>query len=214
MKFVLSLAGIIFFILGCEPEYYQLDVSTSGHGTFEITPQKNEYEDGETVLINAIADSGYKFRRWEGSTLSSKSNPLSLVMDGHKNIRVVFGVPVEPDLSGTWESELYPITFEIKQPDPFEKELTGKMIVEETIYGTLVYNIVGFNRSPQVDMNCTKQGFYEVRFSGMIESYNRINGNLTEAGYHLDCDLIRVTDTPLPKKKLPFVFNKIQEEGL
>ena len=213
MKLVTSFLILAICILGCEPEYYKLDVSTSGQGTFEITPQKNEYEDGETVVITAFADSGYKFRRWEGSTLSSKSNPISLVMDGHKNIRVVFGIPVEPDLTGTWESEQYLITFEIVQPDLFEKNLNGRMIVQTIYNTTLIYDVVGFNRSPQIDMNCNKQGYYEVKFSGMIENINRINGNLTEAGTGYDCDLIRVTDSPSSNKKQPFAVHKIQEEG-
>jgi hypothetical protein len=123
MKLVIAIIFLALCILACETEYYKLDVSISGDGTYETVPNKTEYEEGESVTITAFSDSGWRFRRWEGSTLSSRTNPLKLVMDGKKEIRVVFGIPIEPDLTGQWECEEYLITFEISQPDPFEQDL-------------------------------------------------------------------------------------------
>ena len=212
MKLVSAIIFLALCILGCETEYYKLDVSTSGNGVYEITPEKSEYEEGESVTIAAFADSGWKFRRWDGSTLSSKSNPLSLVMDGHKNIRLVFGIPVEPDLTGTWESEQWLITFEIEQPDLFEKDLKGKMIVQTIYNTTLVYDVLGINRNPRIDMNCTKSGYYEIVFYGQLVNSNRIDGSLREAGEYYDCDLVRVNDSPSSREKQPFVVHQIQED--
>ena len=209
MKLVIAIIFLALCILGCETEYYKLEVSTSGNGVYEITPQKSEYEEGESVTIAAFADTGWKFRRWEGSTLSSRTNPLKLVMDGKKEIRVVFGIPIEPDLTGQWECEEYLITFEISQPDPFEQDLNGKMTVQTIYNTTLIYDVLGFNRNPQIDMNCTKSGYYEVVYEGVLANSNRINGSLREAGDYYECDLIRVTDAPLNKKRLPFAVNKI-----
>jgi hypothetical protein len=210
MKLVSSILFLALCILGCEREYYRLNVSIAGNGTYEITSQKNEYEEGETVTLTAIADLGWKFRRWDGSTLSSKSNPLSLVMDGHKNIQLVFDKPIEPDLTGIWLSKQWAIAFDIEQPDQFE-ELRGKMTILLSNGLTLVYNITGLNNSPQVRMTCSKSGYYEIYFNGMVENDNLINGRLIEEGLAIDCDLQRYTDSPLSVERLPFEFKKLKE---
>lgn len=210
MKLVTLILLFSLCILGCETEYYKLDISISGNGTYKITPQKSEYEEGESVTITAFADSGWKFRRWEGSTLAIKSNPLSLVMDGHKNLRVVFGIPVTPNLTGIWESEQYLINFEIEQLDEFEKDLEGKMNVILNDGSKIVYNVTGFNNSPQVKMTCTKSGYYDISYNGASVNDNRIIGALTEAGDQYTCHLNRVTDSPVNRERIPLAVNKIQ----
>lgn len=211
---LLLLACLSLSLISCEPERYKLTVSISGNGAYKIVPEKNEYEEGETVTITAIADSGWRFRRWEGSTLSSKSNPLTLVMDGKKDIRVVFGIPIEPDLTDTWEGEQYLVTFEIEQPDPCEKDLKGKMIVTLNGGSKLIYNVTGSNNNPQIRMTCTKSGYYDVYYNGTLINNNYINGYFVENGATLDCDLLRATESPLPKNRLPLAVNKIKEEEI
>lgn len=210
MRQLIALGIIGLLLLGCESEYYKLNVSVSGEGTYEIVPEKTEYEEGESVTISAISDSGWKFRRWEGSTLSSKTNPLVLVMDGKKEIRVVFGIPVEPDLTGKWESEQYELSFELEQPDPFEKAIKGKMNIKLKNGSTIVYNVTGSNNSPQVKMTCTRSGYYDINYNGASVNNNRIIGSLTEAGIQYSCHLNRVTDSLANGDRKLLAVNKIQ----
>lgn len=211
MKALIVALGISIFLFGCETEYYKLSVSVSGNGNYQAVPEKAEYEEGETVTITAYADSGWRFRRWEGSTLSSKTNPLKIVMDGKKDIRVVFGIPVEPDLTGQWECYFYLITFNIEQPDPFEKNLKGNLNIKLNDGSTVVYNVTGSNNSPQVVMTCTRTGYYNITYNGTLVNDNRITGYLTEAGVQYSCNLNRVTDSPLNGERIPFSVHKISD---
>ncbi len=205
---LLLLACLSLSFISCEPEQYKMTVSISGSGAYKIVPEKNEYEEGETVTITAIADSGWRFRKWEGSTPSSKTNPLTLVMDGQKNISVVFGIPIEPDLTGTWESEQYLVTFEIEQPDPFEIDLKGKMIATLNTGSKLIYNFTGSNNNPQIRLLCKKSGFYDINYHETLINDNHIDGYVVENSVAYDCDLLRVTESPLLKNRLPLAVNK------
>ena len=98
MKGMLLLILIGLFLNCCseEPsssdEFYKLTISVLGRGSYDVFPDKSEYTNGESVTITAYADSGWKFRRWEGNILSNV-NPLQLNMNEDKTIRVVFGIP-------------------------------------------------------------------------------------------------------------------------
>jgi len=215
MKNILAITTACLILISCQTEYYKLSVSVSGNGSYKVSPEKNEYEEGETVTITAIPDSGWKFRKWEGSTLSTSNNPLQLVMDGKKDIRTIFAIPVEPNLSGTWESQQFLITFELQQIDPFETDLKGTMRAKTNLGTTLTYSITGDNLNPQVKMQCKKSGYYDVYFNGTFVDDNFIDGYLIEAGATYDCDIIRVSDSPLLKERQPFAANiteNIKEE--
>jgi len=207
--FIIVIVGLL--ALGCETEYYKLSVFVDGNGTYKIEPEKNEYEDGETVTISAFPDSGWKFRRWDGNTQSTKTNPLKLVMDGKKEITTVFGIPIEPNLTDTWEGEQYVITFNIKQPDEFEPDLNGSLTITTISGSKLDYSVTGNNNSPFVQMTCKKSGYYDVRYTGSIENENYIEGYFTEAGVHYDCNLIRTTEVPFNKERIEFVPTKIKK---
>ena len=204
MKKILIIVTISLIMLACETEYYKLSVAVDGSGTYKVEPEKSEYEEGETVTITATPDSGWKFRRWDGSTLSNKTNPLKLVMDGKKDITTVFGIPIEPDLSGIWEGEEYVITFNIKQQDEFEKDITGSLTITTISGSKLVYTVQGVNNSPFVQMTCKKTGYYDVRYTGSIVSADYIEGYFTETGVHYDCNLIRGSNLQLQKERIPF----------
>ena len=208
MKKILAIFISCVILIGCQTEYYKLLVSVSGNGSYNVSPEKNEYEDGETVTITAIPDSGWKFRKWEGSTLSTSNNPLQLVMDGKKDIRTIFAIPVEPNLSGTWESQQYLITFELQQIDPFETDLKGTMRVKTTLGTTLSYSISGDNLNPQVKMQCKKSGYYDVYFNGIFVDDNFIDGYLIEAGATYDCDIVRITGSSLTKDRSPLSIGR------
>jgi hypothetical protein len=211
MKSFFVLLLTILLVWGCEPENYKLNVTVEGQGSFEVYPNKSEYEEGETVTLTATADTGWEFRRWDGSLFTSKENPMKLNMDSEKSVRLIFDIPIEPNLTGTWESLQYLITFTINQPDPFEKEIEGRMKVI-TIYGnTLSYEVAGQNLSPDVKMKCTRNGYYDVYFNGTFTNENSIDGRLVEAGTVYDCDLVRMTNSPQLKNRIPLAIKKITE---
>ena len=207
--FIIVIVGLL--ALGCETEYYKLSVFVDGNGTYKIEPEKNEYEDGETVTISAFPDSGWKFRRWDGNTQSTKTNPLKLVMDGKKEITTVFGIPIEPNLTGTWEAEQYLITFNINQQDEFEQDLNGSMELIDIYVGKLDYSVQGINDSPFVQMTCKRSGYYDIRYTGNIVDENYIEGYFTQSGERDNCNLIRTTVAPLTKERIAFIPTKIKK---
>lgn len=60
-----------------------------GFGTVAIDPQKPFYLHGEQVTLTATANPGSTFSGWSGSA-SGSTNPLTVVMDGNKNINANF----------------------------------------------------------------------------------------------------------------------------
>ncbi len=70
-------------------EYFKLTTVSSGNGTIETLPQTSYFENGAHVTINAVADAGWRFDRWEND-LSSTSISESITMDSDKNITAVF----------------------------------------------------------------------------------------------------------------------------
>lgn len=71
---------------------FSLNVSAS-NGTVQKTPEEVSYEPGKMVKLTATANSGYVFAGWAGdigSSQKSYKNPLSLKMDGQKNITAQF----------------------------------------------------------------------------------------------------------------------------
>ena len=211
MKNILAIIVLNIFLLGCQTDYYKLSVYVNGNGMYKVSPEKNEYEDGETVTLTAIPDSGWKFRRWDGSTLSTKTNPFKLVMDGRKEITTVFGIPIEPNLTGNWDGDRLPITLVIKQPDEFEQNLIGHLVI--TLSGDeYIYDITGINNTPSVQLSCKKSGYYEIRYTGNVINDNRIEGYFTEAGDHYDCSLFRLTSSPIHKEKIPHLVKEVENE--
>lgn len=57
-------------------------VSDPGEGTFQ-------YDDGETVLLQAAPDAGYHFVRWSGN-FSTNENPATIEMDGNYRVTANF----------------------------------------------------------------------------------------------------------------------------
>ena len=213
MKIILCLTIAGLFFISCSEdsnspdEYYKLTMSVLGEGSYEVFPVKEEYKSGESVTITAMADTGWKFRKWDGN-VNSSSNPLQLTMNENKSIRVVFNIPFEPDITGFWDGVEYWIRFQVNQLDIFDSTLTGKFFIYHSDGSKLEYSVTGFNRSTLIKMYCSKQGYYQIEYIGEWVNNNLINGELVEAGYHYECDLVKVTNNPLPKERLKFFPKK------
>ena len=193
-----------------QPKFYKLSISISGQGSYEVLPDKSEYEEGETVTITANAENGWGFRKWEGSIISDK-NPLLLTMDGNKTLRAVFDVPFEPDITGKWAGVEYLLTFEIEQPDIFDSSFVGMLFVETINGNTLEYTVSGYNRSPLVIMYCDKAGYYQVVYTGWYANSEKLDGGFKENGIYFECDLLRISDYPLPESRMFLSPNKMIE---
>ena len=205
----LIVCSLFLLLLICCTEEYNLSVEVSGRGEYEVTPQKNNYEEGETVTITAIPDSGWLFNKWLGS-VNTSYNPLSVRMDGDKYLELVFSIPFEPSMSGDWEGIQIPATFHIQQA-PFDSSLTGTLILPSPNGGNLEFSVTGYNRVSVIVLNCKKAGYYDILYTGWWVNNTRIDGGFTEAGIYYKCDLLKSTDSPIAGNKTPFFPKKISE---
>ena len=208
MKMLVCFFSFILLLVGCSDEVFNLSVQVSGKGTYEISPQKSFYEDGETVTITATADSGWKFNRWLGD-VNTNNNPLHLTMDGNMSIQLVFSIPFEPTMSGSWESVQYPIDFHIHQVSIFDSSLTGTMVINIPSGGVLEYSVTGYNRVSVIIMKCKKTGYYDITYTGWWSNQSKVVGRMQEAGIYYDCDLIRQGEAPFSDKRIPFTPKKL-----
>lgn len=67
---------------------FALEVSAL-HGEVERNPDKPLYEAGEQVVLTAVPAPGYEFGEWNGDAAGA-ANPLTLTMDGDKQIVATF----------------------------------------------------------------------------------------------------------------------------
>ncbi|HEY9160728.1 MAG TPA: hypothetical protein VIS94_06555 [Desulfomonilia bacterium] len=76
-----------------EPEdvVYTLSVATSGNGTVTYTEAGDDggYKKGETLVLTATPDSGWRFDHWEGS-ISSTQKTVSIKVSGNLSVTAVF----------------------------------------------------------------------------------------------------------------------------
>jgi outer membrane protein assembly factor BamB len=68
---------------------YHLYVSARPSGDVQLQPSLSVYEPGQVVELTAIPRAGQTLLRWEGDA-QGRDNPLTLMMDGHKQIVAVF----------------------------------------------------------------------------------------------------------------------------
>jgi len=68
---------------------YTLTVTDSGNGFITKNPDLSSYDSASSVQMTATPSSGYSFTAWSGDA-SGSTNPLSLVMNGNKNVIAAF----------------------------------------------------------------------------------------------------------------------------
>ena len=69
---------------------YTLSITAVG-GSVTKSPDKASYNHGETVSLQAFADTGYNFVNWTGD-VSGSSNPATIVMDADKSVTANFAI--------------------------------------------------------------------------------------------------------------------------
>lgn len=71
---------------------YLIEREVLGNGSIVLTPNQEQYGEGEIVSVLAVPDPGWRFVRWE-EDLTTSANPAELEIDGPKLIRAVFEEP-------------------------------------------------------------------------------------------------------------------------
>jgi uncharacterized repeat protein (TIGR02543 family) len=87
-KAVLYMLFTTVLVYGLNSQTYTLAISIDGSGKVDVDPLKESYN-GERVTLTAIADEGWNFHEWKGST-SGKANPRNIVMNENKFIIAEF----------------------------------------------------------------------------------------------------------------------------
>lgn len=208
MKFLI-LCSLLLIALICCTDEYELTVEVTGNGTYEVAPQKSNYEEGESVTITAFPDTGWLFNKWSGS-VNTNYNPLNVRMDGDKYLELFFGIPFQPSMNGDWEGIQLDLEFHIQQ-SLFDSVLTGTLVLHLPNGTNFTYSVTGYNNVERIVMNCEANGAVDVRYLGTWSGSAKILGGATEAGVYYKCDLQRAGDSPLPKFRQPFVPSKIIE---
>ncbi len=68
---------------------YTLTTTTSGQGSISRSPNNTSYASGASVTLTANPANGYVFSGWSGDA-SGSTNPLTVTMNGNKNITATF----------------------------------------------------------------------------------------------------------------------------
>ena len=89
MKKLLKLF-LLLVVVSCteDPILYTLTTSSNPPEGGTLTPETSQFEEGETVLLNATPSEEYTFFNWVGATGSGAST--SIVMDSDKTVTAVF----------------------------------------------------------------------------------------------------------------------------
>ena len=77
----------ILILIGCEkdPIKYNLTVAVTPFEGGIVNPSSGNYNEGETVVINAVPNNFYAFKNWSGSWAGT-SPTIILTMDSDKQI--------------------------------------------------------------------------------------------------------------------------------
>jgi uncharacterized repeat protein (TIGR02543 family) len=95
---------------------YSISISAS-NGSVGCNPSAALYDSNATVLLTVTATTGYSFTSWSGD-LTGNTNPVSITMDGNKNITATFS-PVSYSISYTLNGGTNagnPVTYDITTP--------------------------------------------------------------------------------------------------
>lgn len=76
---------------------YNLTLNASTGGAATGLPKKTFYSDGESAVLSAIPDDGFRFAGWSGA-LTGKGNPRSLVMNSNQTVTALFESLPDPHM--------------------------------------------------------------------------------------------------------------------
>jgi hypothetical protein len=83
------------------PPTYLLTVTVVGAGGVMKDPDQSEYQQGEQVILTAVADPGWVFTGWSGG-LTGDANPATLVIEVDTNVTATFEQEPPPVVNVTY----------------------------------------------------------------------------------------------------------------
>ncbi len=100
IKFMLIISMMLTIVLGisfCKDkpdtntDQYTLTINKTGNGTVTSNPDPTggNYDEGTSVTLTAVADSGWSFDGWSGD-LSGSNTTETITMDGNKTVTATF----------------------------------------------------------------------------------------------------------------------------
>ncbi len=140
LAFILTLFIFMTTFISCKPDGYILSVivSPENKGTITVEPEKDIYNDGESVTITASPIQDYVFDSWYGD-FNSEDNPATITMDNNKFIAGGFRriKPVITVLQGTDEIISGIDTYDFGQADNGSTDTSTEFTIENTGEGEL-----------------------------------------------------------------------------
>ena len=85
-------------------EEFTITTEVTGEGNIELSPDKQKYEEGETVEVKANAASNFTFISWDGD-LNGSENPVTITITKDMSIKVEFKDKPEEEFTITAEKE-------------------------------------------------------------------------------------------------------------
>src|SRR5262249_46379429 len=70
----------------------RLTLRTFG-GSVQVSPDQEDYQTNDTVILTAVPDSGLTFLGWAGD-LAGVTNPATLTMRSNRIVQATFGLPL------------------------------------------------------------------------------------------------------------------------
>ncbi len=73
-------------------QFFTLETTSGTGGSIDITPNQEQYENGDLVILTAVPDNGYYFVQWSGDVPFGQENndQITLTMDDDKNVAAQF----------------------------------------------------------------------------------------------------------------------------
>jgi len=86
--FIMLVLSLGLMVVACT-NHYSIETEVSEGGVIEISPTQDEYEEGEEITLEAVADASYEFVEWSGD-LEGEDNLVDLKVDEDMNIEAQF----------------------------------------------------------------------------------------------------------------------------
>ena len=96
ISLIVILINLLIFIVCSEPVKpdfgYTLELSVKGNGSLTTNPQKDIYDEGDSIIIEAIPALEYRFCLWSGDIgeEDSTKSPIIIIMNANKKITASF----------------------------------------------------------------------------------------------------------------------------
>ena len=154
-------------LIGCQkdPITYNLTVAASPFEGGIVNPNSGSYNEGETVVINAVPNNFYAFKNWSGSWAGS-SPTIILTMDTDKQIFANFEKNDDRAKNG-WEMSPLNLVLGKAEETPFEKDSFD-----------ILNCVYLFHELPnEIRRECAKEFFRVLKPGGLLAFNDSIQAN-------------------------------------